>query len=54
MNVKAENRAYESFLREKIPVIEADLETKHKQMSAAVFPFLRSTFYRFASLFREV
>src|ERR1700761_4704389 len=54
LNVKVATKAYESFLREKLPAIESDLETKHKQMSAALFPFLRSTFYRFATLFREV
>jgi len=54
MNVKAATKAYETFLHEKVPVVEADLELKHKQMSAAVFPFLRSTFYRFSALFREV
>ncbi len=54
MNVKVATKAYESFLHEKLPAIESDLEIKHKQMSAALFPFLRSTFYRFATLFREV
>ena len=54
MNVKTASKAYETFLHEQVPVVESDLETKHKQMASAVFPFLRSTFYRFSSLFREV
>ncbi len=54
MNIKTATLAYESFLHEKVPVVEADLALKHKQMSAGVFPFLRSTFYRFASVFREI
>lgn len=54
MTIRAATKAYESFLHEQVPVNEADLATKHKQMAAGVFPFLRSTFYRFAGLFREV
>src|SRR5579859_802019 len=54
LNIQTATKAYETFLHEKVPVVEADLETKHKQMAAGVFPFLRSTFYRFSSLFREV
>lgn len=54
MNIQTATKAYETFLHESVPVNEADLETKHKQMAAGVFPFLRSTFYRFSSLFREV
>ena len=54
MKAKKATAAYEEFLRANLPVIEADLELKHKQMSAGLFPFLRSTFYRWAELFREV
>jgi len=54
LNVKAATKASEAFLHEKLPVVEADLDTKHKQMTLGVFPFLRSTFYRFSPLFREV
>jgi hypothetical protein len=53
MKVKEATRAYEAFLRASLPVVEADLDYKHKQMSAAVFPFLRATFYRWAQIFRE-
>ena len=53
MKVKKATAAYEDFLRAALPVVEADLDLKHKQMTASVFPFLRSTFYRWATLFRE-
>jgi len=54
MRVKKATAAYEEFLRATLPVVEADLELKHKQMSAGLFPFLRSTFYRWAQLFPEI
>ncbi len=54
MTVKAATAKYEAFLRDHLPVVESDLELKHKQMSAALFPFLRSTFYRWSDLFREI
>ncbi len=53
MKVKKATAAYEEFLRAALPVVESDLELKHKQMSAGLFPFLRSTFYRWAVLFRD-
>jgi len=54
LNIHTATKAYETFLHGSVPVVEADLDTKHKQMAAGVFPFLRSTFYRFSSVFREV
>jgi uncharacterized protein (DUF2252 family) len=40
---------YEAWLRASVPVvIENDLDFKHQQMSAGVFPFLRATFYRWS------
>lgn len=54
MNIQTATKAYETFLHEKVPVVESDLAAKHKQMAAGVFPFLRSTFYRFSGLFREI
>ncbi|BBH17662.1 hypothetical protein Back2_19490 [Nocardioides baekrokdamisoli] len=36
---------YESWLRRQIPVIDADLETKHAQMKADGFTFFRATYY---------
>src|SRR5579859_7749838 len=52
--IKQVTRDYEDFLRKALPVVEADLDLKHKQMASGVFPFLRSTFYRWSGLFREV
>jgi hypothetical protein len=53
MKVREATKAYEEFLHASLPVVEADLDYKHKQMAAAVFPFLRATFYRWADIFRE-
>jgi len=43
---------YEAWLAARIPLIRADLEHKHRSMSAASFPFLRATFYRWAATWR--
>lgn len=41
-------------MKSRLPVvIEADLAFKHQQMAAAVFPFLRATFYRWAERWVE-
>src|SRR5207244_5696419 len=40
---------YEAWLAERIPLVKADLEHKHRTMSAGIFPFLRATFYRWAA-----
>jgi len=53
VKVKEATKAYETFLHAHLPVVDADLEFKHKQMSAALFPFLRATFYRWSEIFRE-
>jgi len=53
MKVKAATKAYETFLHAHLAVVESDLEFKHKQMTAALFPFLRATFYRWSEIFRE-
>lgn len=46
--IKAATSAYETWLRSRGPVVEGDLKTKHDQMAADRFPFLRATFYRWA------
>lgn len=53
MNVKVATERYERFLSKNLPVVAADLDYKHQQMKSGVFPFLRSTFYRWSELFRE-
>src|SRR6267143_1745478 len=45
---------YESWLAGRIPLIKADLEAKHRAMSAGIFPFLRATFYRWADRWRAL
>src|SRR2546427_13138202 len=45
---------YEAWLAERIPLVKADLEHKHRTMSAGIFPFLRATFYRWAARWRVI
>jgi len=54
VKIKKATAAYEEFLHASLPVVESDLALKHKQMSAGLFPFLRSTFYRWSELYREI
>jgi hypothetical protein len=54
MNIVQATAAYESWLRQRIPLVEADLGLKHERMAEGAFPFLRATFYRWAQLWPEV
>lgn len=54
MNIQTATENYEAWLGEQTTLVEADLDFKHQQMTTGVFPFLRSTFYRWAQLFPEV
>src|SRR5258708_11264731 len=45
---------YEAWLAERIPLVKADLELKHRAMSAGIFPFFRATFYRWAARWRAL
>src|SRR5260370_42395051 len=45
---------YEAWLAERIPPVKADLELKHRAMSAGVFPFFRAAFYRRAARWRAL
>src|SRR5258705_9009250 len=45
---------YEDWLAERMPLVKADLENKHRTMSAGIFPFLRATFYRWAARWRAL
>jgi uncharacterized protein (DUF2252 family) len=47
-------RTYEAWLKGEIEVVPADLVLKHKLMAGSAFPFMRATFYRWASLWHEV
>lgn len=48
MSFKADNRAYEDWLRKQCTVVEADLDYKHRRMCKNAFVFLRATFFRWA------
>ena len=48
MNINEATTQYEQWLATYTPLIQADLEEKHRQMRADVFSFLRATYYRWA------
>jgi hypothetical protein len=54
MNVLTATRAYERWLRQHTPVINADLARKHARMREGPFIFLRATFYRWLQLWPDV
>ena len=54
MNIEKATLAYEAWLAERTTLVAADLAVKHTQMTAGIFPFLRSTFYRWAQTFPKV
>jgi uncharacterized protein (DUF2252 family) len=45
-------RRYEEWLGGLMPLVQADVETKHGRMRLGPFPFLRATFYRWCQLWR--
>jgi Uncharacterized protein conserved in bacteria (DUF2252) len=45
---------YERWLRERVNVVEEDLDDKHRQMTSSLFAFLRATFYRWGPLCLQV
>ena len=50
MNVVKATHSFEEWLSHRTDLVEKDLALKHANMKAAVFPFLRATFYRWAQL----
>jgi hypothetical protein len=54
MNIVKATNKFEDWLRERIHIVEADLQFKHEQMAAAVFPFFRATFYRWLQRWPEL
>jgi hypothetical protein len=54
VNFAAATADYESWLAQELEIVPAGLARKHEMMRAAVFPFFRATFYRWAQLFPEV
>ena len=54
MNIIEATKAYEAWLRQRIPLIDADLHLKHQRMAQSPFQFLRATFYRWVQLWPQV
>jgi hypothetical protein len=54
MNVVKATRLFEEWLSHRTDLVKKDLELKHTSMRAAVFPFLRATFYRWVQIWPEV
>ena len=51
---QTENVAFEDWLRKQCCVVEADLKRKYKRMRENAFVFLRSTFFRWASIIEAI
>jgi Uncharacterized protein conserved in bacteria (DUF2252) len=54
MNVVKATRQFEDWLGHRTDLVKKDLRLKHTNMKAAVFPFLRATFYRWAQIWPTV
>ena len=54
MNVVKATRLFEEWLGHHTDLVDKDLRLKHINMKAAVFPFLRATFYRWAQIWPKV
>ena len=53
MNIYQATSQYEQWFATYTPLIQADLDTKHQQMSVDVFSFLRATYYRWTQEWPE-
>ena len=53
MNIIKATKKYEDWLGHHIRIVERDLQFKHEQMAAALFPFFRATFYRWLQVWPE-
>ena len=54
MTFREATTAYETWLASHLKIVEQDLKKKHDLMCQALFPFFRSTFYRWAQLWPDV
>jgi len=54
MNVVKATSQFEDWLGHRIEIVKKDLRFKHQNMKAAVFPFLRATYYRWAQVWPKV
>lgn len=54
MNVVKATHHFEEWLGQRTGLVKKDLRLKHANMKAAVFPFLRAAYYRWAQLWPKV
>ena len=53
-DIRAATDRYEAWLGGHMRLVGADLTLKHERMRAAIFPFMRATFYRWCELWRAL
>jgi len=53
MNIIKATKKFEDWLRLHIRIVEPDLQFKHEQMAASLFPFFRATFFRWLQVWPE-
>lgn len=53
MNFIEASQSYEQWLGKEVVLLESDLRQKHELMAAAIFPFLRATYFRWAQIWVE-
>ncbi|HEY6322050.1 MAG TPA: DUF2252 family protein [Thermoanaerobaculia bacterium] len=51
MTIQQATQNYERWIAGLLEIVPEDLAAKHDKMAAAVFPFLRATYYRWAQVF---
>jgi hypothetical protein len=54
MKIQKATTRYEEWIAKQLTIVPNDLQLKHAQMSAALFPFMRATYYRWAQIWPEV
>jgi hypothetical protein len=54
MNVVKATRQFEDWLGQRAVLVKKDLGLKHQNMKAAVFPFLRATYYRWTQVWPKI
>ena len=54
MKIQKATARYEAWLAKQLTILPVDLQLKHEQMSAALFPFMRATYYRWAQIWPEI
>lgn len=54
MSFRADNEAYEQWLRGQCAMVEPDLLVKHEKMRASAFGFLRATYFRWAGRIEHI